>query len=163
MYLRSFSPEQLFDSLVVATAAGESGAADWSEVEARRRAWAQAFYQSAETDDNSEFSTFEDSYSQTLVLMNGDMVRSAIEFRPGSLLFDVMTSESSDADRLERLWLSTLSRRPTEEELDRSRQVVQRSVNQQASQGTPLQLAQANSMGDVLWALLNSSEFSVNY
>ncbi len=162
MYLRSFTPEQLFDSLVVATSAGESGSSDWNEVEAQRRAWSQAFYQSAETDDNSELSTFEDSYSQALVLMNGDMVLSAVAYEPGSLLFEVMTEESTDA-RLERLWLSTLSRRPTDTELDRSRRLVQQSVRQQTVQGEPIQLAQANTMGDVLWALLNSSEFSVNY
>lgn len=161
MYLRSLSPEQLFDSLVVATSAGQVGAADWNDVEANRKAWAQAFYQSADTDDNTELSTYEGSYSQALVLMNGDLVQSALRTEPGGLLFEVLNESNTEAQRLERLWLATLSRRPTEAELSGGRRLVQQTVQLQTSQGAPLQVAQATSMSDMLWALLNSSEFSV--
>jgi hypothetical protein len=161
MYLRSLSPEQLFDSLVVATSAGQAGASDWDDVEAARKSWAQAFYQSADTDDNTELSSYEGSYSQALVLMNGDLVQSALEAQPGGLLFEVLSESNTEAERLERLWLATLSRPPTEAELSGGRRLVQQTVQLQTSQGAPLQVAQATSMGDMLWALLNSSEFSV--
>jgi hypothetical protein len=58
-------------------------------------------------------------------------------------------SSSKPADVLEKLYLSALSRRPTKDEVVRLSAYVGKAANAQEA------------YGDILWAILNSSEFTM--
>jgi hypothetical protein len=92
---------------------------------------------------------------QALALMNGWAVADATSLRKGGLLAGLLANRSLDtAGRIEALYLATLSRRPRPEESKRLVGYVK--------SGGPNKDAGA-ALGDVFWALLNSTEFSVNH
>jgi hypothetical protein len=65
------------------------------------------------TDDMAEAKDFEETIPQALMLLNGRMTNDGTrEFR-GSVLAEILASTDSDEKRIERLYLHTLSRRPT--------------------------------------------------
>ena len=62
---------------------------------------------------------------------------------------------ATDDERIEILFLATLSRYPRDDELDRMRTFVQETE-------TPAE-GISTAFADILWALLNSAEFTVNH
>jgi hypothetical protein len=62
-------------------------------------------------------------------------------------------------ERIETLYLATLSRRPRLAEMDRATRFVDDAVKNAGGS----QEAYGNALADVFWALLNSSEFSLNH
>ncbi len=71
----------------------------------------------------------------------------------------IAVSRASDADKIRQLCLATLSREPTERELNTFR----RHLQQSRSRGGDPQSAATEALRDVFWAYLNSSEFAVNH
>jgi hypothetical protein len=69
-YLRQMQAEQLYDSLLVATAADSTLSA--IEREAMKNQWLRQFTTAFGTDENDEATTFNGSIPQALTLMNGD-------------------------------------------------------------------------------------------
>jgi hypothetical protein len=161
-YVRPLSAEQLFDSLLTATQADRAGARYWDEVEARRRDWLEQFYTALDNDENAEEDTFQGSLAQTLVLMNGDLIRQATSAAPGSVLHQVLSRDVSDEERIGLLSLATLSRRPSASELATLRRVLRQHVQARPREVTP-QEAQQEGYRDLMWAYLNSSEFRSNF
>jgi len=97
----------------------------------------------------SDLSTTSDP--QSLMLMNGQFVNDAASARRSMLLAAVADAPFLDTtQRVETLFLATLSRRPT----PRSRPGSAPCARQQGPRRRP---------GDVFWALLNSSEFFLNH
>jgi hypothetical protein len=68
------------------------------------------------------------------------------------MLAPILRAGKSPAQVVEHLYLATLSRRPTNHELNRTLALVRKHSDQ------PRQ-----AYGDILWALLNSSEFILNH
>ncbi len=69
-----------------------------------------------------------------------------------AMLTPVLKAGKTPAEIVAHLYLSTLSRRPTPHELDRTLALVHKYADE------PRQ-----AYGDILWALLNSSEFTLNH
>ncbi len=84
--------------------------------------------------------------AQTLNIMNGDSVNAKIR-APEGRLARLLDSPRSDAEVLEELFLSTLTRLPTPAERQQALATVR---------GAP---SRKEGFGDLLWALLNSREF----
>lgn len=85
---------------------------------------------------------------QAMMMMNSPAVTNRL--RPDSgLLQQLLKSGKSDAEVTEELFLTALSRPPTSEEVE----VAQRILKTNRSQGA----------SDILWALLNTPEFLLNY
>ncbi len=152
MALKPMTPEQLFDSLLVATAAHPSrGDAD------RRDRWLDPFLFTFGNDDAQEVSSFQGTIPQALMMMNGGLMAQATSSKPGSFL--ALLRQQAFAQRKERpdvyivktLYLAALSRYPTAAELSRSRQYLA------ANPDTPQVIE------DLFWSLLNSNEFVLNH
>lgn len=92
---------------------------------------------------------------QALALMNGQMVAEATELSQSRTLTAVAEYPLLDTgQRIEALYLATLSRLPREDELARLVSYVDRGGVSQN---------QKTALGDVFWSLLNSSEFMLNH
>lgn len=150
MYVKQMSAEQLYDSLIVATEAHKSGRSGWEEAEQQRQQWMQQFIIAFGTDENDEATTFNGTIPQALMMMNGSLTASAIDARQGGYLYRVLTEPGTDSDKIQKLWLSTLSRPPTRLEQQGALAIVrgQRTLEDRLA-----------AYQDLFWALLNSNEF----
>ncbi len=156
MYLKPLSAEQMFDSLLVATAADRAGAAYWEQAEEHRKAWLAQFYSVMENEENGDASTFDGTFSQSLMMMNGDLVRNAISDSPGTVLHEILRMQGDDQERIQSLCRAALGRDPKRNELASFQQTMRHN---HPNAGTN----EAEPYGDILWAYLNSTEFAVNH
>lgn len=146
-YLRQMQAEQLYDSLLVATAADST--LSERERESQKEQWLRQFTTAFGTDENDEATSFNGSIPQALTLMNGDLVRRATGNDRGSMLYRVAANPKMDnAARIRYLYLAALSRLPTRQELAISNELL---VARGGNVGEALQ--------DIWWALLNTNEF----
>ncbi|MCO6044946.1 DUF1549 and DUF1553 domain-containing protein [Aeoliella sp. ICT_H6.2] len=146
-YLRQMQAEQLYESLLTATAADES--LPYDERERMKTQWLSQFNTAFGTDDNSEATTFNGSIPQALMMMNGGLVKKATECSPGSFLHTVATSdELSNPQRIQYLYEAALARRPKRDEV-----VICNKLLAARDGNTP------EALRDIWWALLNSNEF----
>ncbi len=172
--VKPFTAEQLYDSLLIATAADKSGRS-FQQSEQKRNEWLQQFVQAFGTDENDESTTFNGTVPQALVLMNGDLVRSAINGGKGSFLRTVydgnlpavmegravkksktgkgLPAVKTIPGKIEFLFLAALSRRPNSGELRALDAAYQRAGGRDPVAG----------LQDVFWAILNSNEFILNH
>ena len=152
MPVRHLGPEQLYDSLQ--RAAGRPGLEEPDNGPATmlgdrgRLRFAQLF---AEPGDRT---TPQGGIVQALALLNGEPLASAVDPARGPLLRAALRSPflASDTERLEALFLASLSRRPAAEE------------NTLLLAGIPPgadDSARGRAFGGIYWALLNSAEFSL--
>jgi len=148
MNVKVMSPEQLFDSLSEATGFGKNevaakgkaaGAAKGQPVGPRNR-FVSFFLAGAEESNAAEY---EAGIPQALQLMNSKIIGNPASVR------SFMTAGSKPADVIEKIYLGALSRRPTADEAKRLATYVSQAA-------TP-----AEGYSDVLWAVLNSSEFTL--
>jgi hypothetical protein len=153
MPLKPMSPEQLFDSLLTATAAHRTGAGD--EDGRKRDAWLRQFLFAFANDEAEESTSFQGTIPQALMMMNGELMQEALSGKPGSFLGDVCEHGSHQAApaafMVDSLYLAALSRHPSTKELAQAGQYLE-------SFPDSLQVLQ-----DLFWALLNSNEFILNH
>ncbi len=154
MYVKSLTPEQLFDSLLAATEAHEAGRGGWEKAEQQRNQWMQQFVIAFNTDENDEATTFNGTIPQALMMMNGQLTKDAVSVKEGGLLRRALVENKTDSARAEYLFLATLSRYPTADEarkLDASFKLLQTDKQK------------ITAYQDLFWALLNSNEFIFNH
>lgn len=89
----------------------------------------------------------ESSISQALLLMNNPAINSKIKAAGTNLLARVLKTYSSDGEALRMVYLRTLARRPTDREMSRCLEYIARVQNR------------AEAFEDILWVLINSTEF----
>lgn len=153
-YLRQMSAEQLYESLVTAINADQTTQGTPEEKERRKAGWLSQFTIAFGTDEGDEATTFNGTIPQTLMMMNGELINSAVRADKGGLLYNVAMDpkRKSATDKIGYLYLSALSRRPTRKELSDANALWE------AHKGNSVAAAQ-----DVWWALLNSNEFILNH
>jgi len=141
MPLRGLSPEQLFDSLAVATEYqdGALGAARAARNEFLARFPAQ-----------QERTGYQISILQALYMMNNSFIADRTNIEKNRTLATLAEQRTSTARKIESLYLVVLSRKPTAEESDRLVKYVDKGDPKKA-------------LSDVFWVLLNSSEFILNH
>jgi hypothetical protein len=150
-YLRQMQAEELYESLLVATAADSTLSKE--ERDDMRDRWLRQFNTAFGTDENDEATTFNGSIPQALTLMNGDLVRRATGNKEGSMLYRVASDPKMDnAEKIRYLYQAALSRLPTRQELNISNELL---VARNGNVGAALQ--------DIWWALLNTNEFILNH
>jgi hypothetical protein len=91
---------------------------------------------------------------QALTLMNGSLINSATDLAGSGLLKSLDAPFFTDDQRIEVIYLATLARRPSPGELSLLREYL---ANREP--GASVQ----ESLADVLWALLNGAEFTMNH
>lgn len=151
--IKVLTPEQLFDSL--ATVLGAPGAKDGVKPkmangpkggpQGPRDQFAMFFMGS----DNAKPTDYEAGIPQALRLMNSAVMANGRLMAAANRIAEVNRT-STPEKALEKIYLGTLSRRPTADE-------VKKMSDFMAKQSDPRQ-----AYADVMWVLLNSSEFTLN-
>ncbi|MBW3543081.1 MAG: DUF1549 and DUF1553 domain-containing protein [Planctomycetes bacterium] len=160
VYVKPMTPEQLFDSVLVATRADLAAGSNWNDVSRRRQEWLQQFVHAFETDENDEATHFEGTIPQALAMMNGELVQAAVATHQGTVLSDVLADEAAaETEKVRRLCLAALSRYPTSRETEAVRRLLRQYAAAAAQSGRNRREATAACLQDVFWAYLNSSEF----
>jgi hypothetical protein len=143
-----------------------------------------------DVDEQTDAPDFEGTVAQALTLINGELVVAGTFALPGGALAGVLESPGGDPERVDALYLRTLSRHPTPEESDHWVRYVNETRGHDAPRaprtppakkpgpgkggGVPaLQALEARDLArhdpkrqayeDVFWALMNSSEFLFNH
>jgi hypothetical protein len=147
-------PEQVYESLRTAIHSVSGKPLESDSTSDHRRQWVQQFVQSNGTDDNAETVLFESNISQALLLMNGADLESAIPLAAAELA-QSLRDPSGLSESLDRIALATLNRQPTERE-----ERAFRNRYRTLSRSLPPLAAIQTTAEDMLWAYLNSSEFS---
>lgn len=152
MYLKSMQAEQLYDSLIVASNAHQSGNGSWSAQEEQRRRWMQQFVVAFDNDENDESTTFNGTIPQALMMMNSELIDKACSVERGSFLFEQMSTPGAETQKINDLYLAALTRKPTRAEMTKMQKALARYG-----------AAKLNGYQDMFWALLNSNEFIFNH
>lgn len=98
-------------------------------------------------DPSTKSDEVEGSIPQALLMMNNPTINQKIKATGTNLLAGILSTHSNDQDALQALYLRTLARKPTERELEKCRKYIASTGNR------------AEAFEDILWALLNSTEF----
>ena len=151
MNLRALTAEQLYDALLQATAARGGGQdAAFRRSEAQRVEFLNAFQ--APPGDATQGHT---SIVQALTLMNGSLVADATSLERSRTLAAVADAPfMTTAERIEALYLASVSRPPQSAELERLVKFVEEGDAQGRGRAA---------LADVFWSLLNSAEFRINH
>jgi hypothetical protein len=88
--------------------------------------------------------------TQRLLMMNGDLVQNKIKEDLGNASNRIAILAPDDAKAIDAAYLATLTRRPTPEEAAHFRKRLEHTKGKERAQ----------TMTDLIWALLNSTEFS---
>lgn len=152
--LRGLTPEQLFDSLALATGFREPANTQpqraFFGANTARGEFLQKF--ANHQDRKTEVQT---SILQALALMNGKFIADATSVERSETLAAVIDFPGFDtAQRIEKLYVATVSRKPRSNELEKLVKYVDRG----GANNNP-----KAALTDVFWALLNSSEFILNH
>lgn len=152
MNVKTLSAEQLYDCITVASMLVETESEGFALARmgnSRRDEFLQEF----RTLSGSP-TEYQGGIPQALTLMNGALSGDATSLAGGGLLKSLEAPFFSDDERIEVLYLATLSRRPTESEW----KLLRRHLADREP-GASIQ----ESLADILWALLNSAEFAMNH
>ena len=161
-YIRQMRPEELYESLLVAThsapdaATYSTGEQSLAELEREKNRWLQQFTIAFDTDENDEATTFDGTITQTLAMWNGELVRKATSGQQGTFLHEVAQNvrraDTAGQKVLQDLFLAALGRNPKAAELNQAQELLRR-------RGGDVTAA----LQDIWWALLNSNEFILNH
>ena len=154
MPVKTLTAEQLFDSLATATcklqpASNGGQTFGLNRVLDRNRQTFLARFRSP----SSDVTDYQLGLTQALTMLNGTLTTEAGDQTQGDLLGALEAPFLTDAERLETVFLAAFSRVPTKKEQQRYLRFVEAS-------GSDEEKRQA--LGDLFWALLNSSEFTLN-
>ena len=153
MAVKTMTAEQLYDSLATATCklqppqlGGQTFGLNRVLDQTR-----QTFLNSFRTPTTS-VTEYQLGIAQVLTLMNGNLVSEATNAEQSDMLVSLSAPFFSDQERVETIFLAVLARKPTPTEQNRALRYV--------TEHPPDEKRQA--LGDLLWALVNSSEFTLN-
>jgi len=154
-YPRSMAPEQVYDSIRIAIRSAADQPIDSSIGSQHRREWVEQFVQSYGTDENDEQLAFDGNISQAMLLMNGQDIQTAIPLTAAEVTKSAHVGPNGVTKSLERIAMATLNREPSEGE-----EKVFRNRYRALSRSLPADQAIRTATEDMLWAYLNSSEFT---
>jgi len=155
MNIKSFTAEQLYDCIAVATRQESSAAGSIDQAgllrfsDMTRQGFIQQFRAPA-----GQATDYHAGIPQALTLMHGGLIHSATDVTTSGLLKSLAAPFLTDEQRLDALFLSTLSRYPSGSE----RELMLQQVSTAATEAERQQ-----ALGDILWAMLNSAEFTFNH
>lgn len=154
-YPRPMGPEQVYDSIRIAIRSVSNKPIDTSVGTIHRREWVEQFVRSYGTDENDESLAFDSNIAQALLLMNGNDLQNSITAASNEVTRSLTDESGAVMESLRRLAMATLNREPTEKE-----ERVFRNRYRSLIRNLPPADAMKTATEDMLWAYLNSSEFS---
>jgi hypothetical protein len=150
-YTRQMEAEEVYETLSLLAAGFRRDSEVYAELQREKRDWLAQFTQDLETDEGDEANTFNGAIPQSLAMMNGELIQRALTSEQ-SFLHRLARSELKPAEKLNRLFLATVARRPTRREVEAANQLL---VSHQGDAAAALE--------DLCWALLNSNEFILDH
>jgi hypothetical protein len=154
MPLRGLTPEQLFDSLAVATEYQEPPGAGDPFIALRGNPQSPRGQFLAKFPGQEERTDYQTSILQALYLMNNEFIAERTSAKSNRTLATLAAQRTSTARKVESLYLVVLSRKPRPEESER----FVKFVDAGAAAGDA-----GKALADVFWVLLNSPEFLLNH
>jgi len=151
MPVKGLTGEQFFDSLCQATGYRENFSIQQRifSFGTSRATFLEKF---TDQDKRTEYHT---SIPQALTMMNNQLIANATDPNNGRVLGAVASSSfMSTHGKVEALYLAALCRKPTKDEADKYIRYVERGG---------VSGSDKKALGDVFWALLNSTEFAFNH
>ncbi|MGL4550272.1 MAG: DUF1553 domain-containing protein, partial [Gemmataceae bacterium] len=148
MAVKPLAPEQLFDSItqVIGTPGkGERGRGKGAGPKAAGRGPRDNFVEFFSAEDGADATEYQSGIPQVLRLMN------AAQLNSPAVLAKIVPEAKGDAEVVEKLYLTVLSRRPGPDEVSRINQYLTKTKD-----------TRREAWAGVLWALMNSSEFALN-
>jgi hypothetical protein len=109
---------------------------------------------------------YQTSIIQALALMNGRLTADATSLERSGVLGAVLASDFMDTpQKIETLYMATLTRKPTDKEIARATRFIDEALQ---NDGKPLspeekKVRSLRALGDLFWVLLNSGEFFFNH
>ncbi len=100
-------------------------------------------------DPSTKAEEIEGSISQALILMNNPAINQKIKAQGTNLLARILANNADNTEALRIVYLRTLARRPTDRETSRCLEHLKTVGNR------------AEAFEDILWALINSTEFQM--
>jgi Protein of unknown function (DUF1549)/Protein of unknown function (DUF1553) len=100
-------------------------------------------------DPSTKAEEIEGSISQALILMNNPAINQKIKAQGTNMLARILSANADDKEALRIVYLRTLARRPTDREVTRLTEHIRTVGNR------------AEAFEDILWALINSTEFQM--
>lgn len=168
-YMKPLSAEQFFHSMLQATAferlwkikmdsiaisGGEDRESMIRNLEGKKREHLKKFLFLLDNGEMEEIEAFNGTVPQALMMINGSMVNDSADYRKhGTFVNYVLDNWRDTSERVEYMYLTVLSRKPTIREQTFFQRFLDRSNYTQKS------LAYE----DLYWVLLNSAEFSLNH
>jgi hypothetical protein len=159
MLLKAMSPEQLFESLMVATRAE---AAETKENKKKLRDdWMRKLIVNFGDDEGNE-ATFNGTVVQALLLMNGPEINKAIsDTTKGTVATILRTPRVTPQSAMKALYLAALNRQPTAAEY---KHILSPQMVNMPRINRPRDFQYYTAFyQDLFWALLNSNEFILNH
>ncbi|MFM7097829.1 MAG: DUF1553 domain-containing protein [Gemmataceae bacterium] len=148
MPIKNMTPEQLFDSLTTVMGAATKAEQKLGRVKAAKnqpkgqRAQFVAFFQ---PDEGTSPLSYETGIPQVLRLMNSPQMNSA------NIIQRLVDKNTDTKTAIDKVYLSVLNRMPTDEEFSRMSNFLSQATDKNKG------------LADVLWVLLNTSEFTLNH
>jgi hypothetical protein len=160
MQLKAMSPEQLFESMVLAT--GTTAAETKENKKKLRQSWMSRLVVNFGDDEGNE-ATFNGTVVQALLMMNGEDINKAITDKKSGTVSKVLgTGRLNVRKAMRTLYLAALNRPPTETEYKKI--LSPRVISMPRAKSNPQQMEFWNAFyQDLFWALLNSNEFILNH
>ncbi|MEK6258639.1 MAG: DUF1549 and DUF1553 domain-containing protein [Planctomycetota bacterium] len=155
MNVKTFSAEQVYDCMAVATMLDTASTADPFSFNLARAGNSERdqFLQQFRT-PSGRSTEYLGGIPQALTLMNGTLIDNATGMAKSGLLKSLKAPFFTNKQRVEVVYLAVLSRHPRPAEWE--------VLNQYINDKTPAEELQEN-LSDILWALLNSAEFTMNH
>jgi hypothetical protein len=121
------NPEQLFNSLYAATGIGSNPMLRQrgGDFDMMRQRLLRLFVLTFETDEADEVDSFDGTIPQALMLMNGELSNRGASAVPGMAMAFIANSGASDRDKLAAVFLRTVSRMPSAQEVARLEPLLQ--------------------------------------
>jgi len=154
MPLRGLTPEQLFDSLAVATEYQEAAGAGDPFVAVRPNPQSPRAQFLAKFPGQAERTDYQTSILQALYLMNNEFIADRTSVKTNRTLATLAAQRTTTARKVESLYLVVLSRKPRPAESER----FVKYVDAGGAAGDA-----GKALADVFWVLLNSPEFLLNH
>jgi hypothetical protein len=153
MQLKMVSPEQLFESLMVATKALDAETKEAKKTSRDR--WLNSLIANFGDDEGNEV-VFNGTILQALMMMNGKDINDAITRKEKGTLADIVRDRKGQSRLIiNDLFLATLNRPPSQTDINKILAAARRLRGRDKDAIAPYQ--------DLFWALLNSSEFMLNH
>lgn len=148
-YSRQMEAEQLFHSLQMLAKNPKPSGGVIASADARHT-WLGQVNQKMGDDEDSEVSSLDGGVTQSLLMMNGGLMRQATDAQ-AAVLNNVIASKMSPPEKVEHLFLASLSRPPSKKEMSAISAILKARENEAAA------------LQDIWWALLNSNEFILDH